>query len=467
MVSILKRYIAVRAIFLALQESLLIALGVICAAKLRFWNDPAGFENHIRFPEFVLQVLLVVAVFHISFQYGGLYDLGRLRGRRQWVVFGLCIAAACFFLRLVYFVFPVLLIGPDIFLPSVALIVGFVVLSRSTMGYLWRFTHSPERVLIFGTTELGLIVAREFSNRGDLPVNVVGFAAAGQDATCPSELAGLPVLGATATIKEIAEQHRVSRIVVAMEDRRGALPTEALLKLRLQGIRIDDAHSTIASLSGRVWLRTVRPSWFVFSDGFHRSRFMLRFKHVGDALLALAMLVLAAPVMLVIALAIRLDSKGPVIYRQARVGFGGKVFDVLKFRSMRQDAEAHTGACWAQQRDPRVTRVGAILRKYRFDELPQLVNILRGEMSFVGPRPERPVFVDDLRKLIPYYDERHSVRPGLTGWAQVQYSYSDSVDGALRKLEYDLFYLKNMSLLFDSMILLKTVRIVLSGKGSR
>jgi sugar transferase (PEP-CTERM system associated) len=468
MVSVFERYVAVRGILLALQESLLIALGVICAAKIRFWNDSAGFESHIRFPEFALQILLVVAVFHVSFQYGGLYDLAMSRRRqREWLAFGTCIAAACVFLMLVYFAFPAHLIGPDIFLPSVALISAFVLLSRATLNYVWRFSHIPERVLIFGANELGLIVAGEFRKRRDLPVQMIGFASAVPEASCPGELAGLPVLGTIADIHQIAEQRRISRIVVALEDRRGSLPTEELLKLRLQGIRIDDAHSTIASLSGRVWLRTVRPSWFVFSDGFRRSRFMLGFKRLGDLVLALVMLVLTAPVMLAIAIAIRIDSKGPAIYRQTRVGLGRHFFELLKFRSMRQDAEAKTGACWAQKSDPRVTRVGAILRKYRLDELPQLINILRGEMSIVGPRPERPVFVEQLRKLIPYYDQRHSVRPGLTGWAQVEYQYTDTVDSALCKLEYDLFYLKNMSLMFDSVILLKTVRIVLSGHGSR
>jgi sugar transferase (PEP-CTERM system associated) len=277
----------------------------------------------------------------------------------------------------------------------------------------------------------------------------------------------VPVLGLSDNLEDIAAQEHVSRIVVALEERRGSLPTGALVRLKVRGIFIEDAHSIISSLTGRVWLQTIRPSWFVFSSGFRRSKFTIVFKRIMDLALSLALLLLAAPVMVLVAIAIRLNSKGPAIYCQARVGLRGDVFDVLKFRSMRQDAEAQNGAQWAQTDDPRVTAVGRFLRKYRLDELPQLINVLRGQMSFVGPRPERPYFVEQLRKEISYYDERHSVRPGITGWAQVQYRYGASVEDAYRKLEYDLFYLKNLSIFFDCSIILQTVRIVLTGFGGR
>jgi exopolysaccharide biosynthesis polyprenyl glycosylphosphotransferase len=203
----------------------------------------------------------------------------------------------------------------------------------------------------------------------------------------------------------------------------------------------------------------------VFSDGFDRSKANRIAKRSIDLVLGILGFLVTAPVMLAVALAVRFDSKGPMIYRQTRVGRAGRNFDLLKFRSMRADAEASGGVCWAAPDDPRVTRVGRFLRRYRLDELPQFINVIRGEMSFVGPRPERPVFVEQLRKVISYYDERHSVRPGITGWAQVQYQYGASVEDAARKLEYDLFYLKNMSLLFDLAIALKTVRIVVTASG--
>jgi exopolysaccharide biosynthesis polyprenyl glycosylphosphotransferase len=211
----------------------------------------------------------------------------------------------------------------------------------------------------------------------------------------------------------------------------------------------------------------VKPSWFVFSDGFRRSKWNEVLKRALDLAVSIVGLVVAMPLMILMAIAIRLESKGAVIFRQTRVGRMDKCFELLKFRSMCVDAEKANGAQWASLNDPRVTRIGGFLRKYRLDELPQFWNVIRADMSFVGPRPERPCFVKDLRQRIPYYDERHSVRPGLTGWAQVQYTYGSSVEDALHKLEYDLFYLKNMSLTFDLAILLKTIRIVASGHGGR
>jgi exopolysaccharide biosynthesis polyprenyl glycosylphosphotransferase len=209
----------------------------------------------------------------------------------------------------------------------------------------------------------------------------------------------------------------------------------------------------------------VKPSWFVFSDGFHRSMLTLILKRAIDLASGIVGLLISLPIMLLVAIAIRLDSKGPVIFRQKRVGLKGRCFELMKFRSMRVDAEAGTGAMWATANDPRATRIGHFLRKYRLDELPQFINVIRGEMSLVGPRPERPEFVDELRKQISYYDERHSVRPGITGWAQVKYRYGSNVEDAGRKLEYDLFYLKNMSIFFDCAIILDTVRIVVMGHG--
>jgi sugar transferase (PEP-CTERM system associated) len=268
-------------------------------------------------------------------------------------------------------------------------------------------------------------------------------------------------------METIAKQHGVSRIIIALDDRRGVLPTRALVTLKVQGVRVEDASSALSALTGRVPLRAVQPSWFVFTDGFHRSRWNDFLKRVLDLTAGIVGLILSLPVMILVALAVRLDSKGPCLYRQTRVGRMGKCFDVLKFRSMRMDAEQPGMAQWATENDPRTTRVGGFLRKYRLDELPQFLNVIRGEMSFVGPRPERPSFVEDLRKAIPYYDERHSVRPGITGWAQVQYRYGASAEDAFNKLEYDLFYLKDMSLTFDIAIIFRTIHIVLGGFGAR
>ena len=263
----------------------------------------------------------------------------------------------------------------------------------------------------------------------------------------------------------MVDDWRVSRIIVALDESRNVLPVRELVWLRIRGVEVEDAQSALAALTGRVWLQTTRPSWFVFSAGFRRSsttRFIKRFIDISFSVLGL---VLFFPLMCLTAVAIWLDSSGPILYRQIRVGQAGSVFELIKFRSMQLDAEAEHGAQWARQGDPRMTRVGQFLRKYRLDELPQFLNVIRGEMSLVGPRPERPVFVEQLREAIPFYDERHSVRPGVTGWAQVQYPYGSSVEDALRKLEYDLFYLRSLSIAFDVAIIFQTIRVVMFGHG--
>ena len=309
-------------------------------------------------------------------------------------------------------------------------------------------------------------VAREFSRREDLNVELAGFVETAESQG-DKQLFGGPILGSADQLDALVAAHRITRIVVALEDLRGVLPVRTLVRLRVQGIRVEDAHSAMSALNGRIWLSEVKPSWFVFSDGFHRSRLTMLVKRICDLAFSIIGLLVSLPIMLPLAIMIRLESPGPVIFRQSRVGLRGKTFELLKFRSMRADAEQGTGAQWAQVNDPRVTRLGKYLRKFRLDELPQFINIIRGEMGFVGPRPERPVFVAQLRQSISYYDERHSVRPGLTGWAQVQYPYGASVEDAARKLEYDLFYLKNMSIFFDCAIILQTVRHVSKGNGAR
>jgi sugar transferase (PEP-CTERM system associated) len=337
-----------------------------------------------------------------------------------------------------------------------------IICIRFGLDLIWRLTPHQKNVLILGAGELAKTTACELERRTDLKFRIVGFATP-ERISC-GELSGYPVLGTKAELCKIVQNQRVSRIIVALDDLRGALPTRDLVRLRVQGIEVEDAHSTLAALTGRVWLRAVRPSWFVFSGGFERSSTTLLLKRTIDLVFSVFGVVLLAPAMALIAITIRLDSRGPVLYCQTRVGLGGKVFDVIKFRSMRVDAEER-GAQWAQKDDPRMTRVGRFIRKYRLDEAPQLFNVIRGEMSFVGPRPERPVFVEQLREQIPFYDERHSVRPGVTGWAQVEYTYGASPEDALRKLEYDLFYLKSLSIPFDIAIVFRTVRIVLRGGG--
>ena len=469
MIRIFNQYVSPKSLLLMLTEGTLIALAIACGLRLRFWNSPDELDALIHFPDIAVQGLVIIITFQLCFYYSDLYNLNVLRGRTEQVIcLGQSLGSACLLLGALYYVFPGLLIGRGTFLISVFLVAAFIMANRIVLDRAWQFAAPKQNMLILGTREMALNVARELKKRDDLNVQLLGFIEAQPGESGPAKtIFGHPVLGAAEDLERLALEHRVARIVVAMEDRRGRMPVRELVRLRVQGVQVEDAHSTMSSLSGRIWLESIHPSWFVFSEGFHRSRLTLAVKRALDLAFALFGLVISLPAMALVALAVKLDSKGPVIFRQRRVGLGGGTFEVLKFRSMRLDAEWTNGAQWAIPDDPRATRVGKFIRKFRLDELPQFVNVIRGDMSFVGPRPERPVFVEQLRKDISYYDERHSVRPGLTGWAQVLYPYAATVEDAYRKLEYDLFYLKNMSILFDCVIILKTIRTVLTGRGGR
>ncbi len=464
MIRVFSQYVSVRGLLLLGLESLLILGSLVLGARLRFWNDQDQFLLYTDSWAFLWQTATVLIVLEICCYYNDLYNLTVPRDRGEQI---LCLVqalgAGCLLLGALYYIFPGLLVGRGVLFIALVLAGTGISATRSGLDLVWQATQHTKKVLILGDGEIALTTAREFERRSDLNFRVAGFVTG--DSAAGSELLGRRVLGRSTDLRAIVHDQSISRIVVALEDSRGALPSRDLVRLKVQGIEVEDAHSALAALTGRVWLRTVRPSWFVFSKGFHRSSAALVMKRIIDLTFGLVGLVAFSPVILLTALAIRLDSKGPIFYRQARVGLGGRAFDLVKFRSMRIDAEAENGAQWARKDDPRITRVGRFIRKYRLDELPQFFNVIRGEMSFVGPRPERPVFVDQLREQIPFYDERHSVRPGVTGWAQVEYGYGASVEDAFRKLEYDLFYLKNLSILFDLAIIVRTVRVVLFGFG--
>jgi sugar transferase (PEP-CTERM system associated) len=453
MIRIFHQYISAKSVLLLALEGVLIVLALVAAVRLRFWNDPLEFDFHTAWPDFAAQTAIVVLVFQICFYYNDLYDLNAVRhSGEQLVRLGQSLGAACLLLGFIYFVAPALLIGRGVFAITVLLVVVSVMAARAVVDLTWRVATPAKRVLILGTGSLAASVARELNRRRDLNLEVVP---------------GMGNVSSGPEIEALARQQRVSRIIVAHKDSRGALPVQALVRLRLEGVEIEEARVALAALTGRVALETLRPSWLVFSPGFRCSPLTALLKRLFDLCLSATGLVVSAPAMALVSLAVWIESGRPILYQQERIGLRGKPFRLLKFRSMRPDAENGNGAQWAQENDPRVTRVGRWLRKFRLDELPQFWNVLRGEMSLVGPRPERPEFVNQLRETIPYYDERHSVRPGITGWAQVRYPYGASVEDAARKLEYDLFYLKNLSVLFDCAIVFETVKIVLFGRGGR
>ena len=468
MFRIFSQYVSAKSLLLMMVEATLIVLSLICAAKLRFWNSPAEFGFYVALPDFAVHSAIVVGVCLACFYYNELYDLSASSGSMDQVLrIEQSLGAASLLLGLLYFMFPNLLLSRGVFIIGLILVTILVVLSRRFLEGAWQLSSPIQRVVILGTGALALELAREVTLRQDLGMKLEGFVSGAVLQADSERIFGFPILGSATEMEAITKRSAISRIIVALENCRGVLPAKELVTLRVQGVRVDDAASVLSALTGRIPLHAVKPSWFVFSDGFHRSKWNELLKRTLDLAAGIAGLVLALPIMALVAFAILVDSKGPVIYRQTRVGRMDRCFDVLKFRSMRVNAEQNNGAQWAVKNDPRVTRVGGFLRKYRLDELPQFLNVVRGDMSFVGPRPERPCFVEELRKQIPYYDERHSVRPGITGWAQVQYSYGASVEDAFKKLEYDLFYLKNTSVSFDMAIILKTVKIVISGHNGR
>jgi len=373
-----------------------------------------------------------------------------------------------------YFV-PNLAMGRGVLMFSI--VEGFIVISILRWGssHLISEDTLKKSVLVLGAGQRALKIATRMRRRADRRAfRLHGFAQIdnGQDAVSAK---GGEIVELDCPLPEYCERHNVDEIVVAVDERRrntdagGGLPLEELLVCRLSGIEVVDIQAFVEREAGKLDVDLLHPSWMVFSDGFIANSWRYATKRAFDILISLTALLLVWPIMLAATIAIWVDSgfRGPILYRQTRVGLNGKPFPVMKFRSMRTDAEVDGQAVWASKDDPRVTRVGAFMRKTRVDELPQLANVLRGDMSFVGPRPERPQFVEELDEAITYYNHRHRVKPGITGWAQLCYPYGASVEDSKEKLQYDLYYLKNHSILLDMIILLQTVEVVLIGDGAR
>lgn len=324
-----------------------------------------------------------------------------------------------------------------------------------------RLPLPRKRVLILGAGQLAKELGQILVAKRD-SFEVIGFL--DRDVAKVGER--LFIIGTYEQLFELVERYRISLIAVCPDERRGDLPLETLLEFKAMGTAVRDGHELYEQEAGRFSIDLLKPSTLIFSEGFRRPTLTMAVKRLIDIVACAVGLMLLAPLFALVAALIKWESSGPVFYKQTRVGMWGRPYVLWKFRSMRQDAEAQ-GIKWAQQGDPRITKVGRWIRKWRIDELPQLINVLKGEMSMVGPRPERPAFVQDLRQTIPYYDLRHTVRPGLTGWAQIRFRYAASIEDAHIKLQYDLYYLKNLSIALDFRILLGTVRVVLQGSGAR
>jgi len=458
-------YLKVPIVLLALIEGSLFVYAPYLAAALRFGpsaTERATPSGHLLPTALLFASFAVMALFAM-----GLYTIRQRSGTVGTVlrvVAGLLVAAALS--ALAYFIVPNLTIGRGMLALTTVIGVASALITRLLFEHIVDQDLFKRRVLVYGAGRRAASL-RDLRRRSDQR----GFRLMGFIATEGDELSARPerLLDRPDDLYAWVVKNPIDEIVVAMDDRRRGFPMHEFLECRLAGIEILELPTFLERETGKVRLDVLNPSWIIFGEGFRASLLQRVVERMVDVVVSLALLTLAAPAILLTALAIKFEEglDAPILYRQRRVGQHGVVFDVLKFRSMRVNAEQPGQAIWAARDDPRVTRVGSFMRKTRIDELPQLINVLRGDMSFVGPRPERPEFVQKLEHTIPYYRERHSVKPGITGWAQLCYPYGSSEKDALEKLQYDLYYVKNRSLLFDLAILVQTVEVVLWGKGAR
>jgi sugar transferase (PEP-CTERM system associated) len=453
---VFNRYVSTRSVTIFAAELLLISGSVAAAAAVQ--NTPDLAEN-------LWKVALVTLVCQLCLYYNDFYDLTLVHSNRELVVRLMQAAgAASIVLAALYFVVPSLMIGDGIFVSALFVFMVGIFAWRLLFNSMTRSFHLSERILVVGTGATARKVTRQILDQHDFAYTVVGFID-DDPARIGERIVNPGIVGTPADIARLIDQHKIDRIIVGLSDRRGKLPVDELLTAKLRGVRVEDATTTYERVTGKILIDDLRPSWLIFSDGFRVSRLDRWSKRAIDLTLSLILAVVAAPFMLLTAVLVALESGFPVLYCQERVGEGGRTFTLCKFRSMRKDAE-NGKPIWAKDGDDRVTRVGRFIRKTRLDELPQIWNILRGDMSFVGPRPERPFFVAELAKEIPFYMQRHAVKPGLTGWAQVKYRYGSSIEDAMEKLRYDLYYIKHLSVFFDLTIVFDTVKVVLFRKGA-
>ena len=455
-----KKYYPVRKIIFFLGEGLLIVSSILFVLVLF-----SSWKMFLAVPqEFILRAVLVTVIFQTCLYFYDLYDLRKPGTTTETIIRMMqAFGTGCILLAGVYFTIPALIISTTTFWGCYAIICMALFVWRTLYYLILEKKLFALEIVVVGTGETaGKVVTEILSNRES------GFTVSALVGTTPPAFAHeditiLPNLNAPASQELLAQ---CNRIVVALDDRRGTMPIADLLQNKLQGRMIEDSISFYEAITGKILVEKVNPAWLIFSDGFEYNKITYLIKRILDLTLATIGLILASPVALLTAICIKLESPGPVLYKQERVGEKGESFLIIKFRSMRQDAEKN-GAVWASKNDSRVTRVGNFIRKVRIDEIPQMWNVIRGQMSFVGPRPERPMFVEQLSSKLPYYTLRHSSKPGITGWAQVCYPYGASEEDALRKLEYDLYYIKHQSLFLDLLIIFRTIKTVLFQKGSR
>jgi len=462
MIRLFKVFIPVGTLTLLVSEILLVTSAFIFASYIVLEVDPTVW----LYDGGLARIILVVISILLGLHFHDLYSQFHVKSRIV-LVQQLCLVMGIAFLTQGLVAY----INADLRMPIRVMVLGSGI---SIAGiFLWRVLFSAfafslvgrDRMLLVGGSPLLEDIGQYIDEHPEAGLSVVGYVDDRHDAGTP--LPGGHVLGKICDLRELVRGTQPNRIVVGMYERRDRMPVNDLLELRFGGNVIEEAANTYERVCGRVCLKEIRPSQLIFTGELGPRGHNLMYQRISNTAVAALGIVLSSPIMLLTALAVKLSSPGPVLYRQTRVGLDGTLFTVFKFRSMRADAEAKTGAVWAQKDDPRVTPVGRFIRAIRFDELPQLFNVLKGEMSVVGPRPERPEFVRALNEQIPYYRQRHCVRPGITGWAQINYKYGDTLQDTVTKLEYDLYYIKNMSISLDNYIIFHTVKAMLLSRGAQ
>ncbi len=454
-----------RMVLLLLTEAMLLFGGLIVAVYVRLGAvdaEDALIERN-GFYKAALATVFCLASFYLL----DLYDFVVMHDRRELVLRLLqALGLAWIALALIFYVMPQAMIGRGVSLISLPLALLMMVGWRLAIHWVLGHPEIGERILIVGSGPFAVEIARETLGRPDAGFRVVGFVD-NDPALVGKSLINPKVIGLTSELGSLVISEHIDRIVVAIGDRRGQFPTQELLRLSLSGdVSIEESASFYERLTGRVLLDLIRPSWLIFSSRGRRARLNELTSAAMHRTVALVGAILSLPIAIVTAILIKIESSGPVLYKQERVGKNGRVFTLMKFRSMRVDAEKD-GPVWAKTEDERMTRVGSIIRKIRVDEIPQFWNILRGDMNFVGPRPERAHFIAQLAQEIPFYEQRHLIAPGLTGWAQIKYPYGASIEDAKQKLAYDLYYIKNQSITLDATIMFETIKTILLGRGGR
>ena len=457
MIRLFNVYYPIRTLILLLGEALIVWTSFLLGTMLQFREDTYLVLN---FEYGYYKILLVTIVVLLISHWFDLYDPSNLNAKWEQVFrLLLVLGLVALSLAAVGFLFPHSLPGHGSSLIGLIILTFALFIWRGTYAWLAQRPYLRERVYVLGTGERAQRLVNGLRTRSELSVEVAGWSGNLEGPVTRESIAS--------HLRELAGPGEIHRVIVAMPDRRGTFPVNELLKLRLEGVKIEEATSWLEKISGKIEVEHLNPSWLLFADGFRCSAGFSLLRRVASFMASALLLIIVLPVIPFVILAIKLDSAGPVLYRQKRVGRAGVIFHCHKFRTMRKDAEADTGATWAGDDDPRITRVGRFLRISRLDEIPQLWNVLRGDMGFVGPRPERPEFIEWLSREIPFYPLRHCVSPGITGWAQIRYKYGNTQEDAKEKLQYDLYYIKNMSLGLDLFIMFQTIKIVLLGRGAQ